>query len=662
MMHAGNNMADTISSTYSYSSPIHDSVPVLPSQQQPPARMQNDSTLNGSMGQYRRRRQGSGGTGDRGRSSFSTSSASSVAQHPIYSSSVNGASSRLPNRGVRVVAPVSIASSSMAATTVKTKRKRSMIACRNCNERRVRCDGSVTGLPCTTCKSAGRTDCAFIDSKRVRGKRGRFESRDKVRSQSETQSLITPGEEEPNRPQSMAFTQSPRLPPVSISQSLPCAIVPPGASQSGFHSDMPCNSHMRSPMDNHIQLGDTRRQSSITENDIWRRLFESQPGVPQTQRITYVGEAWHLSWVLHQKTGSTPLHFASPVVDGSPETPPARRIGSAGVPLDKPNLENSRTGQMVSEIARSNPQAASAVQASLDAFVFPPAPIQDALIKAYFSHFHPFFPILNKERFESHLNSSMTNKSPSLLLLQSMLVIGAIHCPLSILTSPLTSHKSWKPFSNRSTAIETLVHRARMLFSIDYEMDRLSIIQSMFLLQFWWRIPGEYKDQSYWVAGALRIAQSMGLHRSTRESWAKGILEEQEQMLWRKMWWALYIRDRQIAAAMGKPVLIQDEDCDVEELSMQDFPTEPKETALFMIETVRLIRVLHEILKCEFTPVTKTAYGGAILPSDRASRRERCQRMLEDWQRALPPELRGDLMVTTDLFSVLRTLTSSSNI
>jgi len=164
-------MADTVSSTPSYSSPIHKNAPILPSQlppqQQPSGRIPNDNTLSEGMGHYRRRRQNNGSTGDSGGSS-SASRASPVAQHPLYSSSVDTASSKLPSRGVRVAAPASKASSSTAATAVKAKRKRSMIACRNCNERRVRCDGSITGLPCTTCKSAGRTDCAFIDSKRVR--------------------------------------------------------------------------------------------------------------------------------------------------------------------------------------------------------------------------------------------------------------------------------------------------------------------------------------------------------------------------------------------------------------------------------------------------------------------------------------------------------------
>lgn len=454
----------------------------------------------------------------------------------------------------------------------------------------------------------------------------------------------------------MALTRSPKL-RSSIPQSLSYSVFPP-TSPAGYYQNMPYNSHLRSSIHGNLQVGGSRKQSSIAENHIWRRLFESQPGVPQTQRITYVGEAWHLSWVLHQKTGSAPLHFSSPVVEDSPEPPPVRRITAAasGAP-GIPSPGTSRVAQLVSAIMGgegSHAQAAAAaVQASIDAFVVPPAPIRDALIDAYFSHFHPFFPILSRERFQNHLNCSMTNKSPSLLLLQSMLMIGAMHCPLPLLTTPLPAHSDWKPFPNRSTAIETLVHRARTLFNIDHEKDRLSVIQSMFLLQFWWRIPTDYKDQSYWMAGAIRIAQGMGLHRSTRENWAKGILSDEERLLWRKMWWALWIRDRQIAAAMGKPVLIHDEDCDVEELGLRDFAGEKRETALFMLETVRLTRVLHEILKCEFTPTPAgenskagdlhgPGGGAGMLPSDRALRRERCQKMLEDWQRALPLELSGE--------------------
>lgn len=112
-----------------------------------------------------------------------------------------------PGAGVGSSPPSDAASDATTAKLAaqKAKRKRSMIACKNCNERRVRCDGATTGyktppskpslpparsrptissagtqttrafvltrpnrLPCSNCKHAGKTDCQFIESRRVR--------------------------------------------------------------------------------------------------------------------------------------------------------------------------------------------------------------------------------------------------------------------------------------------------------------------------------------------------------------------------------------------------------------------------------------------------------------------------------------------------------------
>jgi len=54
----------------------------------------------------------------------------------------NGSSNVVPTfRGVAA----SPSTGSGSATSSKAKRKRSMIACKNCNERRVRCDGATNG-------------------------------------------------------------------------------------------------------------------------------------------------------------------------------------------------------------------------------------------------------------------------------------------------------------------------------------------------------------------------------------------------------------------------------------------------------------------------------------------------------------------------------------
>lgn len=50
------------------------------------------------------------------------------------------------------------------------------------------------------------------------------------------------------------------------------------------------------------------------------------------------------------------------------------------------------------------------------------------------------------------------------------------------------------------------------------------------------------------------------------------------------------MRDRQIALAMGVPMVINDLDFDVEELTLDDFPDEPRDAALYIITQASLSR------------------------------------------------------------------------
>lgn len=53
-------------------------------------------------------------------------------------------------------------------STARKMQKRRPIACKHCNGRRIRCDASVIGLPCSNCTAARIQDCNFIVSKRKR--------------------------------------------------------------------------------------------------------------------------------------------------------------------------------------------------------------------------------------------------------------------------------------------------------------------------------------------------------------------------------------------------------------------------------------------------------------------------------------------------------------
>jgi hypothetical protein len=123
-------------------------------------------------------------------------------------------------------------------------------------------------------------------------------------------------------------------------------------------------------------------------------------------------------------------------------------------------------------------------------------------LQAYFTWFHPCFPILDRVEFSRKLAASQA----SYLLLQCMLFIGASYCDDATITS--------MDFSNRTEAKSLLYTRARLLFHADWEKDQIILIQSLFLLSFWRGGPSDVRDVRYWLGVVIGVAESHGLHRS----------------------------------------------------------------------------------------------------------------------------------------------------
>lgn len=334
--------------------------------------------------------------------------------------------------------------SSAASSTSKPKRKRSMIACKNCNERRVRCDGATNGLPCSNCKHVGKADCQFIESKRVRGARGRFESRDGASTS----------------------------PTVAAKRPLALSVATPHRSNT------------------------TRRHSiSGTDGDEWRKLLQNSASVHRstTGPVTYLGESWHLSWVVQEQlpTDEKPLHM------------PTLMMEDDGDVHNRVNKELWEKG----------------------AYVLPRYEVRDLLIAQYFEVAHPNYPILCKSAF---LHSLQTNTF-SHQLVQGVLMVAAVHCDWAILQRA--------GYVSRREAIEGFYRRCRLLWDGDVEPDKITNIQTMFLMQFWWRAVTDHKEPLWWLSGAIRMAQSMGLHRSAGRS----RLNQRDKRIWRRTWWLLFV-------------------------------------------------------------------------------------------------------------------------
>jgi hypothetical protein len=254
-------------------------------------------------------------------------------------------------------------------------------------------------------------------------------------------------------------------------------------------------------------------------------------------------------------------------------------------------------------------------------FSFPPTAIRLELLRAYFKWFHTHFAIVDEEDFwNAHDQSTV---SP--LLLQAMLFIGVIHCEASTLTN-----LGW---GNRHRAKWLFYIRAKDIYDATYETNKVTVIQALFLMSFWRAGALLEKDARHWLGTAISLAHTKALHRSGEDG------DEKLSKLKRRLWWAIYVRERQCGSALGLPNRIRDEDCDIAPLTHSDFTaafssatsaSELQQSIAYIIGITQLAVYLGQIVDAGYLP------NRTFKPSDR----DRIRDQLYKWKEELPPAIR----------------------
>jgi hypothetical protein len=259
------------------------------------------------------------------------------------------------------------------------------------------------------------------------------------------------------------------------------------------------------------------------------------------------------------------------------------------------------------------------------AFSFPPAPVRLQLLQAYFKYFHPHFTVVDEDDFWA----SYYGFDFSALLLQAMMFIGVIHCEESTLTE-----LGW---GDRHRAKWFFYIRAKDLYDATYEINKITVIQGLFLMSFWRAGASLEKDTRHWLGTAISLSQTRALHR------AGGNTEEKTTRLKRRLWWAIYVRERQCASGLGLPCRIREKDCDIEPLSCADFASafaistsanDRHRYTAYAISMVQLAVFLGRVVDAGYLPKrTLTSEG-----------RSKIRDELYDWKQRLTPvlQLNGD--------------------
>ena len=169
----------------------------------------------------------------------------------------------------------------------------------------------------------------------------------------------------------------------------------------------------------------------------------------------------------------------------------------------------------------------------VEAFQLPMKQTVDDLLQAYFGKINPGFPVVDEERFMAQYRARDASDPPSLLLLQTVLLVGAHVSP---------NHTSLKP---------DFFRRAKILIDSRFERNRDVIVQAALLLTWYSDGPEDVAANAfYWIGFASRTAMGLGMHRDAEPS----NLVEHNKKMWRRVWWLLVQCDLLISLQYGRPL------------------------------------------------------------------------------------------------------------
>ncbi|KAK5653050.1 hypothetical protein OQA88_9336 [Cercophora sp. LCS_1] len=250
----------------------------------------------------------------------------------------------------------------------------------------------------------------------------------------------------------------------------------------------------------------------------------------------------------------------------------------------------------------------------VEAFQLPSRAVVDQLLGAYFRHVNPGFPVVDERLFVTQYRARDPQNPPSLLLLQSILVVGA--------------HVFYNE-PEREAMKSTFFRRAKSLFDARFERNRDTIVQAALLMS--WHADGPEDVAAngwFWIGVAVRTAMGLGMHRDADGS----TIVPHNKRMWRRVWWLLFQCDVLLSMQYGRPQSIRLEDCDVKPLQPDDFQDCGPQTQIgYVIHATELCIIISQGLRERFK-----------LASTDERRQQALQRLdqsLAQWSLQLPESL-----------------------
>ncbi|RHZ49035.1 Zn(II)2Cys6 transcription factor [Aspergillus thermomutatus] len=499
-------------------------------------------------------------------------------------------------------------------------RLRASKACQRCSRRKVKCDATERGCPCSRCRMDNVSECTLITSRRGTYDRKNFRRQ-----------VARPGP-------SLSSTSPPSVLPPSSRGPSTAQISPssPSAASSG-------HGRVEALTPPQLLVGENRPISTPAtyrqeRNSNLEQPTGDTPGVDLTRPPDSVPSTFSAGSFDHRslsamfedflgQAGHEDLCKAKLVLFGEPSpltfALQLRRDMNSGLHDANQRVLTSNSLTVVEKNVHPKhllPHEIECLKAK-GAFIYPESEVLEEMINVFLHRFYPLYSVVNP----TELRKAQQERKLPWILLHSICFIAMTFC------EPALIYKAG--FSSRPQARQLYYDRAKALFDLNYENNKIILVKVAILLSFKGPQMDCYWNPCSWIEFGVTMAVALGMHRKSVAINGKS----NDRGLLRRLWWTLAVRDAHCSALLGRPFRINMAQCDIDTLTEDDFPDEHtcrfpttqlscscRESFEYQIQVTKLSIILRDIMYFRFGP-TSVSFTTDLL-----------QEQLATWKAQLP--------------------------
>lgn len=428
------------------------------------------------------------------------------------------------------------------AKTFQVQRRRVWRACESCRRKKIKCDGNEP--TCTQCLTS-KSQCTWLQTKDRAALSRQYvqELETRLLHMENLFNQVTPileqlGQTEKSSPSPSASTSQTPVPVSSSSAAVIQKVLPQMQEMQGVAPSTP---------------PETKRTVKFEEEptEFVSEAFE-QLALDEHGHLRWIGNSSTMSLIQSFRAlTSSPLHRVSPMDDSDPRSP----------------VPTANKLYFPASVFFGQVRALPGVED----VEYPSRDLADALIDVYFSRFHFLLPVLDKPSFLRQYQLLMDNTHDIQTVGIDTAFVALAFAVFAVASRFLDDPRLSTGKADEGGMGMIYYERALILQYISHASIQPTHVQAFTVMAAFLCSVNCLPQAWILIGQSVRAAQDLGLHRSPRRLH----IPPTEKETLRKIWWGVYVLDRMFALALGRPLGIEDSDCDVElpiDVEDQDLP------------------------------------------------------------------------------------------